>query len=327
MKTIYFHIGLGKTGTTYIQQLMGNNHDLFLSHGLNYISSGGGSKGSGHQPFAKSFIEKLPNYMVPPKKSSAIQKQILTDIKTSTAKYHLLSSENFLFANPTSIRDLFENSGSQYEYKVIFFVRSQDELAESEYNQLIKVRRTTIGFNEYIEKFFDGDVYSMAESWSEAIGEKNLICRVYDAQNDILQSFLDCLPINNVDITDLAKPNSRAENKSLGAIALSHKLMINSLENAPINTHFELSRNFHDELQKIDFPAILISSEQAKQLRQKYSESNLKFSKKYLGVAMEDLGGRRYTDQERDNLYLKISNLPTIKNICYFQETESSNNL
>ena len=70
MKTIYFHIGLGKTGTTYIQQLMGNNYDFFLSHGLNYISSGGGSKGSGHQQFAKSFIEKLPNYMVPPKKAA-----------------------------------------------------------------------------------------------------------------------------------------------------------------------------------------------------------------------------------------------------------------
>ena len=329
MKTIYLHIGLGKTGTTYIQQLMANNYDFFLAQGLHYIPSGGGSRGVGHQQFAKSFIEKLPDYMIPPKKRCDTRKNIISAIKNSPCKYHLLSSENFILANPTLIRDFFENSGSQYTYKVILFVRSQDELAESEYNQLIKVRQTTIGFNGYIEKLFEGDFYSIAEKWSKVIGKDNLICRVYDARStELSQNFLNCLPINNVNSSSIVAPTPSSENKSLGAVALSTKLMINSLIDLDSeNSHFEVSRTLSDELQKIDFPAVLLNSQQAKQMRQKYRESNRKFSKKYLGVAMDDLGGRRYTDQERDNLYHRASDLLTVKNIRYSASISLKNNI
>jgi len=110
MKTIFLHIGLGKTGTTAIQSFLANNQDFLSTHGIKYIQAGGGSTGIGHQSFAKSFIDKFPFYMIPPDKPNEQQKIIAKEIQEIEDGNILLSSENFQLANPKKVHDFLKKN-------------------------------------------------------------------------------------------------------------------------------------------------------------------------------------------------------------------------
>ena len=66
MTEVYLHVGWGKTGTTSIQVYLARRKMDLLNAGVHYLGADGRGQSKGHQTFAKSFIIKLPHYMVPP---------------------------------------------------------------------------------------------------------------------------------------------------------------------------------------------------------------------------------------------------------------------
>lgn len=143
LKTLYLHIGRGKTGTTAQQAYLGHNRDALLAAGIDYLLTGDRRRGVGHQEFAKSFIADPPGYMIPAANPQEIRAETAAEIRASTAPTLLLSSENFPLVDLDALKAWIGAVGVDLQVKVIFFVRSQDELAESEYNQIVKLKRET----------------------------------------------------------------------------------------------------------------------------------------------------------------------------------------
>ena len=315
MKTVYLHIGVGKTGTTTIQKFLGQNHLDLLEHGIHYIQSSGGAQGTGHQNFAKSFISQVPSYMQKPVNDNASAREAIEEeIKTCKEKVILISSENFQLADPKKVKIFFDNFGEGLQCKIILFVRSQDELAESEYNQIIKVRKEKRTFYSYVKSEFDGDFMELAYRWEKAFGKNNIICKVYNAKDHTaLSDFFTCLSENLNQFRGVKKLIEETSNRSLGYAQMMIKRMLNILQPGETNNeHVELPHNIHEIFKAIDIPPLLMGSKEAKKFRDLYKKSNKKFNKRYIGTRSSELGGKRYSDDERNQYFQKCKDLTEI---------------
>lgn len=313
MPTIYLHIGRGKTGTTTIQQYLAAHHETLLAQNLHYIRADGGMNGAGHQNFAKSFISRLPHYMVPPNKPDAVRKAVADEIVQTTSNSIIISSENLEMADIGQVRLFFRELPVSCEVKIIFFVRSQDELAESEYNQMVKLKRETRPVRKFVDCDFTGcDFMAAAARWERHFGRENMICRIFDGrQHDVVSQFAACFP--NLDVKLICPENTQRpadhSNTSIGIKALVVARLLNTIE---LDSRFQQYTKLFAELRDHDFPALLFDSVEAGEFRRRFADSNRAFTSRYLGYECEDLGGRRYTDQERDEIRSRIKSMGLI---------------
>ena len=170
---------------------------------------------------------------------------------------------------------------------------------------MIKVRKLTLSFSEYRKNEFDGDFLSLGLKWEQVFGKDNLICRIFDAgRNTVIEEFLSCLPVESPLVSHLKSELPDSMNVSLGFAALTVKRMFNTLRRGACDSTLDVIPHELVELfQDIDIPAILMNSKEAGRFRKRYKKINRMFSERYLGKSMSDLGGRRYSDAERDDLY------------------------
>ncbi len=297
MSTVYLHVGRAKTGTTAIQQVLGLNRDYFLSHGVNYLLADDRGTGSGHQDFAKCFIRDYPYYMTLPRSPNQTLADVEKDIRESSSSKILISSENFTLADAAEVRKFLTSIKSVKSIKVIFFVRSQDELAELQYNQMVKMIGETASFWRYInETLKQTDYYEMASLWENIFGADNLSCRIYDAgSRNTLEDLFECMGVN-IHIPSTMIRNTDEINTSIGYFQLQFILTMNRLN---LNLHPWAATQSLAKLSKHDFPALLFDVEEAREFRETFSVSNKRFSKKFLGLEIADLGGRKYSDETR----------------------------
>lgn len=293
MKEIYLHIGLGKTGTTSIQKFLSMHYDILLAEDIHYILSAGGGSGDGHQAIAKSCIEIIPDYMEVADASNDIE-ALKSEIAGSSCNTILLSSENFQLASPAKVKKMLNSVCDDYICRVILVVRSQDELLESEYNQMVKVKSLTQSLAQYADSYFDGDFMKLAESWEATFGEQTLSASVYDsASNDAIKDFLSTLPLRRSALERLCELNQYSVNKSLDIQGLSEQYLVNQ------SSELDLSKQVR-EVVPPELPAVLMDSEEAREFRARFHESNRLFSSKFLDVQLTNLGGTRFNDADRN---------------------------
>ena len=297
MSTVYLHIGRGKTGTTAIQRAIGLNRDHFLSQGINYLLADDRASGIGHQDFAKCFMHNYPDYMIRPESPSQTLADVEREIKESRCPQILISSENFTLADVSEVRKFFTSIKSVQRVIVIFFVRSQDELAELQYNQMVKMTGETASFWRYINEILDEtDYYEMANRWADIFGDDNLICRIYDAgANDTLEVLMECMGVS-ISLPVTMVKSAGGINKSIGYFQLQFMLTLNRLK---LKVHPWTATQDLVRRSKRDFPALLFDVEEAREFRERFSISNRHFSERFLGVGISDLGGRKYSDERR----------------------------
>lgn len=306
MKTVYLHIGRGKTGTSAIQSFLSRARSSLHDSGLHYLLAGDHQGNPGHHQFAKSFISTLPAYMDPPQHPEIIRQATYDEICATPLDTVLISSENFPLADIGEIARFFAGFPFEIKVRVIFFVRSHDELLESEYNQMVKLKREARSLLVYADQAFEGvDYYAEASAWERSFGRENLICRVYDgARNDVVDRFLSCLPGMDQRLTGKVGPNlATYANRSIGIKALHVARLLNSIE---IDHRDALYRQMFSRFAESDLPAILFDADEAGRFRTGFAESNRQFSARYLGTAVTDLGGRRYSDPEREAMRAQI---------------------
>lgn len=308
MKTIFLHIGRGKTGTTFLQRFLATNRAALLDQGFDYLLADDGGRGVGHQQFAKSFISRLPELMEPAQNPDEVRRQVYDQVLKSRASNILISSENFPLADLTALHAFFADVPEPLEVKIILFVRSQDELAESEYNQLIKLKPVSCSFAEYVHKHLeDVDYFALATDWVNHFGVQNFFTRVYDGvRADVVAQFLSILPGVETDMSRYSLPDREAQNASLGLRALTVLRMLNG---TGLEDRTPLYENIIRALSTDDMPALFFDSASAANFRNSFADSNRAFSRTFLGREVADLGGRRYSDSVRDALRTRITDL------------------
>ena len=195
------------------------------------------------------------------------------------------------------LRDYFESLGQAFHWRIVFFVRSQDELAESEYNQLVKLGRYRDSFRRYAAEHFHGDFHARAEAWGNVFGRDAIACRVFDAAGpDVMPGFLAAagLPDDLLAGTDLPPP----VNRSLGYRALAVVRLLHLMEHSARKPMVQQLMAGEGR----DWPALFLTAAEARDFRAQFSASNRALGATYLGGACSDLGGRRHSDEERDKI-------------------------
>lgn len=272
MKTIYIHIGYGKTGTTSIQDMLFFNRHEFAKQGILYPTTG--LRGTGHHNLAVLGKNELTNDFIDLKR----------EIQNSNQHKIILSSEFFVFSKENYIKAMQETL-IDYNVKVIFYIRDQLKLIESVYLQWQKVGDD---YKKDIVLFFDHHKASFnflnrIEPWGKYFGNENMIVEVFDQRligADVTKDFLTKVEI---DKAQLELKNEYVSNESLLADFSNLITYIDAL-----NPTLEQRNQIILELlnKSVSFKTCskitLIDDEFRKVILNHYKESNLLFSNMYL---------------------------------------------
>ena len=230
MKDVYFHIGMPKTASTYIQETIRLNADTLEKHGYHYPTSKLEYDGS-QRLFCFSFIaQRYPEivardfFRIPEKVIRTRYRSIIEDSQCETI---LLSNErlasNLSVVDFTALRAFF----SFCNVKIVILLRRQDYYVEAMYREALRsfnIRSSNIF--EFLARYFEPsflDYGRLLESWAERFGERNIIVVPYEkpvpsgsGTGDAIDWFFDAVNLDPQVTATLVRPRgARAENKRL----------------------------------------------------------------------------------------------------------------
>ena len=212
MATIYFHIGMPKTGTSHIQHFLYDNEEALKNQGFVYPHFGP-FPGIG---YARNGYFARNRYY---NEDRMRDKQMENDIAIShfdkiaelAEEYDkiILSEEGFFnIHNSYWKRYVRETKKRNLDTKVIVYLRRQDLFAQSFWAQQVKETQTR-GFKECMEDdrflVFHFDYYSRLQEIEDFVGKGNVTVRVYEngqyegRDKDLVSDFLYTLGIDYTD--------------------------------------------------------------------------------------------------------------------------------
>ncbi len=128
-KTIYIHVGFGKTGTSAIQKVFFQNREQLKSIGCLYPITG--EIFTAHYNLSVLGEEEMDT------KTINLYEKLLVEIKNSNCNIIVLSSEQFIFLKELYVKQISEFL-KDFDVKIIFYIREQIKLIESTYLQWLK---------------------------------------------------------------------------------------------------------------------------------------------------------------------------------------------
>lgn len=191
---IYVHIGTHKTGSTALQIFLYQNSKILERSGIHYPTLAVGV------PYHIQHASLA--YQLRSGDRLGFYKFISDSIKEG--KVLLLSSEAFLEKDQYGMaKDLEELKEYANVVKVIVYLRRQDHLFESAYQEIIKDPRSRYreSFENYLTYkrkaiFANGHWISLLNFWASVFGKENLIVRPYEKEQFVDGSiFADFLSI------------------------------------------------------------------------------------------------------------------------------------
>lgn len=199
-KKLFIHIGAHKTGTTAIQKFLSMNRELLKEQGCLYP----GSADSHYR-----LTRELRDHTSGDPDSEA--REVADELKQNYHKYHtfILSSEGFWEIVPKrkieEVRDYIQNTGLNFDIRILFFYRDQDSWLESAYQQQVKQVniRSVKTFREFINRktfFVTIDYFNLLTNWSDVFGPDSIVAMNYKdfkENNDLFDEFCDLVGLEN----------------------------------------------------------------------------------------------------------------------------------
>lgn len=223
IKRLILHIGTPKTGSTSIQESLGNSRDALLQHNIHYPSN---------RPFNHIF-SFIPIFLDDPDTSFVFTIQLKSDedkdtkiqgyretwikeIESCEKDNFIISAEDFTFSYFTedSVKRL-KSFVEQYfeEVTIIAYVRHYDQLISSQIQQEVMIGYIPASIGELVQEFLNcPPTISYQESlrkWINVFGSENLIVRPFDPlafQNgNLLADFFHTLglPADDISIPEI----------------------------------------------------------------------------------------------------------------------------
>lgn len=232
--TLLIHIGTPKTGTTALQSFFLNNLSTLEKYGWCYPILNDGEMGYWDRWEVERFGNgyKIYDAWIVNGMRSEWDKGWEAILRYLNNKNVIISAEDiYMSGTDKFLADAKEKYGN---IKVIVYLRRQDRVTESRYNQQVKGSIVYQTFDEFVssdavaENFLE---YAMKlDSISQIIGKENLIIRVYEKQqligNNTVTDFLSAIGVP----TDQDNwERSQEENRSLGGNYLEINRLLNSV--------------------------------------------------------------------------------------------------
>lgn len=314
-KILYLHIGIHKTGTSALQEFFARNDSALERYGIHYPCFGRNPiRGFAHHWFTMPINPQRPiGY-----NGNTFQQNVLLMGKESIGKRAILiSSETLCKVTDMTLLPILHRLAD--EIKIIIYLRRQDEFIQSAYNQFVKQNRITISIQDFLKyELEEGrlDYHAICERWSHVFGKENIIVRVYEKEQfrsgNLFSDFLNLLEIRT---TEQFTYLDEKVNISFSPIALMFKKTVNNFD-IPPEMNEKLNEVLTDYSKKSclmkEMSYSLFSKRERINILTKYSESNSKVAKEYLGRPDGQL------------FYKNLNNLDEISKPC---KELSSNNI
>ena len=197
MKKVFIHLGLPKTGSSYLQYTFANNSIMYSQHGLIYkdfannfkdtiknrLTNGNGGKIANSLRTNFSLLNKSDNALKAKqdikKKNLHILDDFFSTLDNNENYNHLISSEAFSECTPDSLNYILNIINKNFKCVFVAFVRNPVDLIISLYNQRLKHERYTESFNVY----YPSAILFVKKIFSLLIGlRQNIIVFNYDVK-------------------------------------------------------------------------------------------------------------------------------------------------
>lgn len=218
-KRIVIHIGMPKTGTSFIQEALSVNDDHLRFLGIEYPKTG--RVYGAHHSWIKVLAENNGVYAASPIEIEDVNAAIAS-FRSGTCDTLIISSEGlFSSVGPTSF---LANLSSEFEVFAVAFLRHPIDYLNSILNQAQKMRiyeewshmLGPWGWKQHIPR-----LYSKSLSiWKQIVGSENLLVAAMDGTRDPLDMFINLVDDRLVAAKTIATSNGL--NASLRPEALAY---------------------------------------------------------------------------------------------------------
>jgi len=280
-KTIYLHVGTHKTGTTSIQRFLYANSKFLNLEGFDYLV--GNCVWQGHHPLGWGFqgaMKAINKYC--PWNHYGVINRLEDEIASSPYDNFIISSENLFLIDNKPFIDNFFARFTNFNFKVIVYLREQVSFLESWYLELIKADYYKLeeDFEQFIENpRYNLDYYSALKKWEDYVGKENLHVFNFKEESkngNLLLNFSKTIGLKMFDsYTIPLKANEK----------ISYSQMIELRE---VNRlHLSYDEWYKAKKEILDIPlndvdkTILINDELKEEIRNKCYDSNQKLKKSY----------------------------------------------
>ncbi len=211
MKTIFLHIGHGKTGTSATQMVLGKHANLLLKCGIYYKEP---------KNAIAARLGKIRSGNVYPQHPDWIDKQILVSVEENCGFDIFLFSSEEMIGKYEELCEFFLKYRSTYKFRLILAVRNPLGILASHYNQSVKAK----GYFGSIEDFEVGEMHLITAANAlkkfEDIEVGVFLINYSMVQRKITNKILMHLGLKFSDIEELNSDSTKIVNRSLS----SHEL-------------------------------------------------------------------------------------------------------
>ncbi len=332
MKTLYIHVGLPKTGTTSIQYFCTVNRKVLEQKNYCYPDMPFYYTNKSHTRNG-AFLESLyydENGVHQPEREKEIVQEGLAMVGELFQRFDnvLLSDEGLWTpAYNSRRRTIWEelraaSEAGGYQVKIIVYLRRQDQLLESRWNQQIKngtangkLQSNTITWEEftkssskYVRLYTDYD--KGLRSIEKTLGRENIIVRRFDRKEfyggSIQADFLHAI---GLELTEEYSLEEEFENLNLRlkGNTLEIKRVINGVPTLTVQEakHFQQVLMSCSEQSEGEYPCTMFSPEEARELLKRYEAGNNRIAEDYFhdGKPLFDMTIKDTVKWERNNPY------------------------
>lgn len=289
-----------KTGTTSIQSYLKKNQEQLNKQGYCYPDipiknkSGHVQNRNGHFLIFTSQKEDLEERKIEEAKVRELGKKILEE---KAKEYeNIILSEELIWHHARKFPDFWKNlkeycDAKGFLLKIIVYLRRQDELVESLWNQNIKsAKRWSIPFSEYVKqgvyKYFPLYYYQNLKNIEKYVGKENMIVRVFEKgqfkDGNLISDFLLCVGLEK---TEEFQELLQQKNVRLNNIFLEIRRKINDSE---------VYQKFEDDFLRVPLSRAnankketgkkrMFTEADQKKFMETYERTNAKVAREYLG--------------------------------------------
>jgi len=226
-KTIFIHIGPGKTGTTTIQHALLKNEAILRENGILCAKSGRSFLDTaGHHNLGFELLED--QRMFDPKNGTWAD--LIKEINRSNDCHQVLLTSEVLSGLDIDkikyIKDLLDG----YEVKIIMYIRRQDEILQSTWVEVVRnvgQEPMIASCHDWLQKFdFSGNnknYLTIINKWETIFSKENMILRILEPskiKKSLFNDFLSSCAINLHEISEVQNKNISPGVKTIEAIRL-----------------------------------------------------------------------------------------------------------
>lgn len=317
-KKLLLHIGMGKTGTTALQEFFWENRNLLAQHGICYPEIG--SQSAAHHlisPHHPPFLLDIGWKFLAPE-------EWIKQVQSLPQDRILMSSELMFSGAEERVAPFLDAVCEAFDVSVIAYLRRPDNAIMAAFNQQVKAGEQIRGIDALIKTRLHRFAYlDVLQRWNRDTVE--IVARPYERSQfkngDILADFLShVLGIESLEGFIIPKAEENA-NPRLATLALDFKVMINNLIsdteasskfNAPL---FAYSEAYFAESQEIFREQDTLSPEHRAEIIEYFREANEIVAKQFMGrengqlfeAALCEGGAEPPSEAERDAAMVAIA--------------------